>query len=377
MSSHHALEFAALGKKIEASWRSSGFHPNAFPEIAMSAAEGVDDVDVEGMLLAESERLDTHYRFSEFDLHIFTHERFRIEILYWVGNSTSIHQHAFSGAFKLLTGRSLHVEYAYEKHHDIHPEVSVGDLRVQRSEIMEPGAMHAIVAGPSFIHANYHMLRPTVTMVIRTLGEVSQGPQFTYRYPHFAVHPFGSQARRNRQARLLEVITRSGNRKLLERAFAELWPDPTLEETLDLLELPLVTGDPKRLARLLDRSCERHPTFAAQLVALVKADARRARAAAVRSHLVKADQKFLYSLLANLHEKESIYRHLEAEFPNEDPHACAARLIAGAGSTGHVAKVSKRTEAELAAVLAGKRAAEDVRALRPLLAEVSLQALFS
>jgi hypothetical protein len=35
----------------------------------------------------------------------------RIEALFWVDGTTSIHQHSFSGAFQVLAGKSIHSRY--------------------------------------------------------------------------------------------------------------------------------------------------------------------------------------------------------------------------------------------------------------------------
>jgi hypothetical protein len=218
MTIDYAAEFAALGAEIDRQWRREAFHPDSFPDIAAEAAAMVTDIEFDRLLIQAHDRLDLSYRFSDFDLRIFANDRFRIEILHWLGGSTSIHQHVFSGAFKLLAGRSIHVEYDFATRHAVHPDLLVGVLKLQRSEILEPGAVRRITRGPRFIHANFHMVRPTVTMVVRTHHDTVTEPQFDYLPPHIATNPLWNEDRRTRQRRLIDVLARTGRGELVEQA---------------------------------------------------------------------------------------------------------------------------------------------------------------
>jgi hypothetical protein len=77
------------------------------------------------------------------------------------------------------------------------------------------------------------MVRPTVTMVIRTHHDTVTEPQFDYLPPHIASNPLWDEDRRTRQRRLIEVLARTGRGELVEQAIESTWPEPTLAETLD------------------------------------------------------------------------------------------------------------------------------------------------
>lgn len=372
----YAAYFAAQGAAIERQWRKAEFHPRVFPAIAEEAAATITGIDLDDLLLQESTRLDKTYRFSDFDLHVFVGDRFRIEMLYWATGPTSIHQHAFCGAFKLMAGRSMHVEYDFQQKKEVLPELLIGDMRVRSSEVLETGAVRRIEGGPAFIHANYHMVRPTVTMVIRTTHDGRFGPQFSYNYPHLATHPFAAKDRQTRQSRLVEFIARTGNMDLLTRAIEHEWPDPTLEETLDILRLPIVMNNAERLERELTKARERHPDVAAEIEASIHECVRLEAGETLRKRLVKSEQKFLISLLINLHDAPSILGHLAKEFPNESPSAAAARLLIAIGDTGHLPKVPESSAPDLARLIDARLRPEDAspeltnlsneRLLRPL-----------
>jgi hypothetical protein len=373
----YAAGFAELGAAIDRQWRREAFHPDAFPGIAAEAAAPVTDIDWAGLLIHNYDRLDLSYRFSDFDLRIFANDRFRVEILHWLGGSTSIHQHAFGGAFKLLAGRSLHVEYDFARRHAVHPDLLTGVLKLRRSEILQPGAVRRIDRGSRFIHANFHMVRPTVTMVIRTHRDTITEPQFDYLPPHIAINPLWNEDRRTRQRRLLEVLARTGRWELVEQAIEAVWPEPTLAETLDILKLPAVIGDPARLDRLLARAAERHPTCAAELEAVAREEVRRQKGMLLFRRVAGSDQRFLVALLLNLPDAEVILSHLATEFPRETPAAAAARLLTAMAAAGHLAPISQTEPESLAALIDGRRPRAETPELSHLLEEDVLRPLFS
>jgi hypothetical protein len=377
MGLDYAMEFADLGADIDCRWRKQAFDEDAFPTIAVEAAAKVADLDLDSLLFQQYDRLDLSYRFSDFDLRIFYNDRFRIDILYWLGSHTSIHQHAFSGAFKLLSGRSLHAEYDFSIRREVHPELLIGDLHLCNSEILEPGSIRRIETGARFIHANFHIVRPTVTMVIRTQSRTDPTPQFAYHHPYIAKEPFLGKDLRTRQERLIEFVSRTGQCNLVEHAVDTVWPDPTLIETFDILHLPVVMRDPVRLDRALARAADRHPTFATEVAATIREDLRREKGMILFRQPLSADQRFVVALLINLQSVEMILRHLAAEFPGEAPEAAAARLVAAMSAAGYLAPVPEGEVATLAEVIEGRRLPEDAPRLRGLLAEDVLRPLFS
>lgn len=373
----YAAEFARIGGEIERQWCRDAFHPHSFPGIAVEAAAMADALDLEQLLIAHYDRLDLSYRFSDFDLRIFENERFRIEILHWLGGSTSIHQHGFAGAFKLLAGRSLHVEYEFAVRDDTHPELRVGDLRLRRSEVLEPGAIRRIDAGNRFIHANFHMVRPTVTMVIRTHRDPHAGPQFDYHPPHFAEDPAFNEILRTKQRRLVAMLARTGRAELVDTAIDRIWQDATLPETLDILMLPAVSTDAARLERILLRTEERYPGVAAELRAAAHEEYRRQRGMRLFRQVARNDQRFLAALLLNLRDRRTILAHLKSEFPKEKPSEAAARLLIDMAVAGHLSPVSPDSREALAETIAAGSGRAPCPELEGLLAEDVLRPLFT
>jgi hypothetical protein len=377
MDSGYTSEFAGIAAKIGRRWRQERFQPDAFPSIAVEAAEDAADIDLQDLLIQNYHRLNLSYRFSDFDLIIFANDRFRIEILYWLEGSTSIHQHAFSGAFKLLSGRSVHVEYDFVTRCDVNPEVQIGDLHLRTSEILQPGSIRRIERGSRFIHANFHMVRPTVTMVIRTHHDLVSEPQFNYHYPFIAIDPFSLKDLRTRQQRLIELVARTGHWTLMERAIDAVWPEPTLAETFDILHLPAIISDPERLERALARAADQHPNFAEEIANTTQEDLRRHKGLILFRKVAGKDQRFLVALLVNLPSAELILQHLSAEFRGEAPATVAVRLLGAISAAGHLPVIPASAMADLVTVIEGRRHLAVTQELRPLLEEDILRPLFS
>lgn len=327
--------------------------------IATAAANRVSGIEIDELLLRNSEYLDLSHRFSDFDIRIFENGRFRIEILVWLGGSTSIHQHAFSGAFALLSGRSLHIEYGFDARSPARHGVLVGDLGLLQSEVLEPGAVRAIESGPRFIHANFHMTHPTITMVIRTHQDYAAGAQLNYLAPHFAVDPLAEKDRHTRQQRLVELLVRTRDPRLIMRGIEALWPaEPTFAEIVDYLRMLAVVGDRQLQEHYLDRAACICPELADELAAFSAETARRQSARLILPKVQGDDPKFLISLLLNLSSRSAIFAHLAKEFPNESPADATARILDQLTSTGQAPCIPSAVRALLPSILRGDRAAD-------------------
>ena len=61
---------------------------------------------------------------------------------------------------------------------------------MKNSELLKRGDVRPIVPGKEFIHALFHLERPSTTIAVRTYGAPQAQPQYSYRKPHLAVDPF-------------------------------------------------------------------------------------------------------------------------------------------------------------------------------------------
>ena len=128
--------------------------------------------------------------FGEPPITLFRSRDFAISALVWLDGSTAVHQHGFSGAFRLLEGSSIHVEYNFSVAETITRRLLLGDLQPQGAELLQRGDVRQITAGSDFIHALFHLDRPSVTVVVRTNSESLGVPRFGYFAPGLAYDPF-------------------------------------------------------------------------------------------------------------------------------------------------------------------------------------------
>ena len=187
--------FQELGDRLDERWRASGYDERALPPIAVDLmrSEGVlERIDVHEVLrtAAEGGGLDAfqqEHEFGDLSYTVFRNRRFYIEVLVWTTGDTSIHDHAFSGAFGVIRGSSLCVVYDFELRARINSRFKVGDLAVSRCEHLKANDVRPIPEAPGLIHAVYHLDSPTATLVVRTPGNPDALPQFSYSPAGLAV----------------------------------------------------------------------------------------------------------------------------------------------------------------------------------------------
>jgi len=374
--SGHLARFTAIGEELEAQWRETGYLPDALPALAEQAVAAIEVPDVVDLLEQHYDRFDHNHVFSAFDLHIWANERLRIELLHWLSVSTSIHQHVFCGAFRVLRGRSLNIESTFTPRRRISEDLVVGRLDLRHSRVMRTGDTHRIEYGDRFIHANFHLGRPTMTAVVRTIQMQDANPQLTYLPPHFAIDPFtGHRSVKGRHA-ALDFLARLDRPADVEALAGRMLAEATLGEAIDIVMHPTVLHAEEQVAgRLLAMACDRHSDFAAEIHATAEEERRRHRAVLLRRKVRDFDQKFLVALVANLSDRATILGHLAECFPGETSAASAARLLHGVAEAGQLSAFAADDIPILADMLAGRRAADRAGPLGELLRHELVTAL--
>lgn len=127
-------------------------------------------------------------RFSDLQLVIHRSEDVIVELLFWMTGTTSVHDHAFAGAFMVVDGRSLHVDYQFEKDADGTRNFATGTLYSRTARILRRGTVCAIEPGSAGTHSVFHLDAPSVTLLIRTPVREQWWPQYEYRGGSIAVN---------------------------------------------------------------------------------------------------------------------------------------------------------------------------------------------
>jgi hypothetical protein len=308
--------FKALGDNVLERWKRQNFSLAKFPKIACAAldetppAQRVDvSAFVRDFLLEEEQPFQTDSPFGEPEIVVYNHPRFYIQLLFWLDGTTAIHQHAFSGAFHVMAGSSIHAHYAFEKGREVTPHLCVGNVRMTKVEILETGRTLPIVSGPmslgttglgqQTIHSLFHLDSPSVTVVVRTQHDAGTGPQFNYLPPHLAIDPLHSDLLTMRRTQLLDVLEQVEDPDYAELVM-EMIGDLDFERGFYVLRHSmehLQQGNQWEAAIKLFK--KRHGALAAGVAATLEEEVRRSMIKSLRSSIVEPEHRFFLALLMN------------------------------------------------------------------------------
>ena len=107
--------------------------------------------------------------FADLSFTLFRNDHFLLDLYIWNHQDTNIHDHHFSGAFKVVQGESFHIEYDFQKSKSITPWLEEGKLKIKEKSNLVAGDVKTIFFKHDFIHQNMHTTNPCVTLCLRTL----------------------------------------------------------------------------------------------------------------------------------------------------------------------------------------------------------------
>lgn len=327
--------FTQLGHRIDDLWRRNNYDEAAFADVATEAladkppARHVESYDiVRWALRQKEERLPVNNEsFGEPPVMLFQGRRFYVEALFWVDGTTSIHQHAFAGAFHVLDGSSIHTEFHYETRQRINDKILLGELETANLEYLNRGETRPITEGQRFIHSLFHLDRPSVTIVVRTPGE-GWGPQYSYFRPGLAVDPFFADTQLTKQLKLMGMLLATQPKRALAAA-RDILRHTDFYGALKLAQLAyhqLEEGAPREgFVALLD---EHHGALTRPLVAALDDIGHRARIIDLRKTMTNPEHRFFLALLMNLSSRSEMLAMVAARFPRRDPQEVIMRWMA-------------------------------------------------
>ena len=332
--------FAELGALIENRWRDQNYREELFPQTASQALSEFNLPDrtdawqiIRWVHSATSlpEQIDRDAHFGNPPITLFVAPRFYIDIYFWLDGTTSIHQHAFSGAFQVLLGGSVHAHYDFEKIQEINPHFLIGRIALKHVSLLKKGDIREILAGPKFIHSLFHLERPSATITIRTYKAPSNAVQYSYLKPFIARNPFFKDPLLQRKTQTVDLLLRMKHAdadvfisdiikfsdfqtaySVLDRAFDFLCHR-------DLEELVGVTRSRERFAALLNYAREKHGELADFLLPVFEEEWRQSDIARRRVEIKSEDHRFFLALLLNVPDRENLLRLIAERFPDQDP----------------------------------------------------------
>lgn len=333
----HAQQFQALGQQVRQAWREHDFNELEFPRIAAESAAGFelayefDAIETADFLSQTGIQQQPTNTFSNLPITVYRDENFYIELLVWTQATTEIHEHAFSGAFKVMQGSSLHTRYRFTCEEKITLNFLTGKLEALGSEQLKAGDIRSIHPGSDgLIHSLYHLNNPSVTLVIRTPGLSAYQPQHTYQLPNLCFNSrfFTRDDRVLMLQKLLDVTAQTDRNQI-----AAVWLDHV--EKLDFARLvwmlfthcdTLETSDfwPELKAQI-----QQHHGQRTDLILEAMTERRRVLDLInARAVVNDPDLRYFLALLMNVRERDMLLQQLADRYPDTSPLDKCAELLA-------------------------------------------------
>jgi hypothetical protein len=317
--------FTALGNRVAAAWEGRGWKAAEFPAIARLALEEMAPPEPPDAIvqwgLTQFPLPDQRDRF-DFGDHCFIayrHPQFRIEVLHWIDGTTSIHEHSFSGAFRVWQGSSIHSLYAFDEEERF-GNTCFGKVNFKRSEFLNAGSVREIHAGRVFSHGLFHLERPSVTIVVRNHASLWSLPQLDYHPPFVASTD-----------RLLsdQYLTAISALNMVKRLQPEAFID-TLVAAIQRLDVDAITtivmrncvalaSSPADFERVITAAAAKFGEVAGLLEHSVHYRARSGHIIAKRDRVFHPDHRFLLACLLNIPTRSGVLEMIRARVSDTDP----------------------------------------------------------
>jgi hypothetical protein len=339
--------FEDLGRVVEQSWRDRSYSEESFPAIAeralgeLDAVAHVDAWDVIRYLqkgLAVPTQQDD--AFSDVPVTVYVGPRFRVDVYFWLDGTTAIHEHSFSGAFQVLVGSSIHSVYSFEGRREVNAHFSAGDVLLKSVEGLGVGDVRRILPGGDFIHALFHLERPSVTITVRTKHVPQALPQYLYLKPHIALNPFYEEQLTAKKVQSVRMLLRMGHPEAykfigemisnadfqtsfhaLAAAFDHLvgkTQEPGATRRDSSAGGPSLPDEWEHFQDLLKTAHRRHGQLV-NLLPPVLAEKQRERALIdLREHVTAPELRFFLALLLNLPHRSLVLDMVARRFPERD-----------------------------------------------------------
>jgi hypothetical protein len=321
--------FQKLGSLVTRLWKERNYDEEDFPEVAslglseLPPNQHVTFWDVAKWALTCEQlpaQADLAAKFGQPPLTVYSGRDFRIEVLFWVQGVPAIHQHSFSGAFHVMHGSSLHSLWEFEPTEQVAMRLALGRVSLKKAELLRKGDSRPISAGRQLIHSTFHLDRPSLTVVVRTLGEANKQPQYTYLPPSIAYDPFGDIPSVKRRTQLLRMLLISGKRaEYIEIARHILGVEDAYSIFRFLIStFEMIEDEDDRHSLLLTARLKHPKLMEALQPALLQAE-RRNKIVGIRERVSNSDLQFFLALLLNITERHAILSLTEQRYPSRHP----------------------------------------------------------
>jgi FkbM family methyltransferase len=333
------IPFDTIGDQVERRWRDANYNDDMFPEIVeqvlhdTAPVDHVDPWDIIRWLFTTTHipaQHDVGGRFGQPPITVYNGPRFCVDVYYWIDGTTSIHQHGFCGAFYVLAGSSIHSQYRFDGREYVNPYFITGELSLRGVELLEPGKMRRILPGEQFIHALFHLDRPSVSICVRTHHSPAGSPQWNYHPPFFAQDPFYHSPDLNRKVQSIGMLL-AINHPDADALVTELLNNADFQTTFAVMDrLQTVRNNPidaklgrqrgeERYQAWLEVAHKRHGELVVRMQAVFSEAQRQQDIAGRRAQVTKGDHRFFLALLLIVPDRTKVLEFVKQRYPDREP----------------------------------------------------------
>jgi len=332
--------FQELGELIEGRWRHENYSEGLFPELAAQALTEanlpaqVDPWEIIRWVQSASalpDQKDAEGRFGDPPITLFAGPRFYVDVYFWLDGTTSIHQHAFTGAFQVLLGSSIHSRYSFNEKQVLSEHFSIGELKLEEVQLLQKNDVRLIKPGRNFIHSLFHLDRPSATITVRTEHTPSSALQWDYRKPYFATNPFFRNQVMSKKLQTIGLLL-GMKHKDADAMIGDLICSSDFHTAYFALEaffhsvknnqmdslFGLSTGN-DRFKAILERARGKHGELVDLIPAVFDEQARQQNIIQRRATITSEEHRFFLALLLNVPSREKILELVKQRYPETDP----------------------------------------------------------
>jgi len=319
--------FAELGQKLEEDFRRAQYSEAAFADLAAAHVERARLH--ENFNLAELARWalaardippqeDIEAEFGDPPVTLWNGRRFFVSAIVWASSSTAIHRHAFTGAFQVLHGSSVHARYDFATEHVVSEDMAVGRLKSTAIETLTKGAVRQIPEGDRGIHSLFHLEHPSVSLVVRTHADNRFPIQLRYYPPGLAIWDQRREPAQVRSRQFAKAMLGLGAAEA-EAAFSAVLPGMPACDAFWVLEEARRGASLALALKLLERCRSAlHPTVAKAFDdALTEVD-RRAAIRNKREHVRDPALRYFLAILLNAQKRSDVLTLAAAYAPERN-----------------------------------------------------------
>lgn len=171
------LEMNNFVQDVDKKWQSQNYELSLFPDLAYESLcnlESFPAPPLELFLNGLEEGIKIPFQtypdaiFSDFPFTLARTPKVHLDMYYWFHTDTSVHNHHFSGAFKVIQGKSHQLSYEFKVSNKVDEHLFEGQTIKKSDLILSVGDVHRIHPQDEFIHQVIHLEKPTVTLCLRT-----------------------------------------------------------------------------------------------------------------------------------------------------------------------------------------------------------------